>query len=452
MDCQTCGEKFFSPDDGDNLENHKTIYTLLTTIEMSQFTLDDVLKVCMRCSARLTEIEDFRLVCLSVYQKLHGVKIEPLEDAFHQELVSVEFKEELTNEDTVNFEPEKSNRTKKSKQIVEEEDDDDDDDDADNDSDDDENIKNSPESDSEENTDEDSDYKDKEESGKRKKRQTKAADKPKKPRAKWGSKKNLKPSEPRTLFPCGQCDKVFHVAHRLEAHKRTHLGLKPFYCAKCDRGFTSYRNHKKHNKLLHSETTRVTYPCQHNGCTAVFLTEKGCRNHFSENHDPNYVPPEPAQLFVCDVCGKAYPSRSSLKTHSYSHDKDNMPFKCTICGKGFPLKNKLKVHIMRHKGEKNFTCPDCGLQKVSQHELTAHIRLVHTRECTQVCDICSHEFTCLDGLKIHVRTVHQGLKPYECQVCGTCFGKKHHLNRHMKSHIRDGLWTQEPRRRDILVK
>ncbi|XP_055589140.1 gastrula zinc finger protein XlCGF26.1-like isoform X2 [Uranotaenia lowii] len=425
MDCQTCGEKFFSPDDGDNLENHKTIYTLLTTIEMSQFTLDDVLKVCMRCSARLTEIEDFRLVCLSVYQKLHGVKIEPIDDGFHREIVCVELKTELLDNIKASID-ENTDSFEDGKELKSDNDDNDadalDGPDASDDS-------------TDDNDDGDSDYK--ETSEKEDEKEPEVDIKPKKPRAKWGSKKKIKPSEPRKVFPCDECNKVCLKEHRLVAHKRTHRGLKPFYCEACDKGFQTLRNIKKHNKLLHS-ADRVLFPCKHPGCSEIFRTEKGCQKHFSETHDPNYVP-EPTETFVCDICGKSYTSKGSLKIHSYTHDRDSMPFKCTVCGKGFPLGNKLKEHMMRHKGIRNFTCPHCGLQKVTRNELNGHIRLVHKREFRRQCDLCSNEFNSAEGMKIHVRTVHQGLKPFECNVCGSRFGKKDHLNRHMKRHIRDGL-------------
>ncbi|XP_055595985.1 zinc finger protein OZF-like [Uranotaenia lowii] len=428
MDCQTCGKMFFSPDDGDYLENHKTIYTLLTTIEMSQFALDFVLKVCMSCSVKLKEIEDFRQVCLATYQKLHGVKIEPIDDGFHREFISVSLKTELLDnidasidENTDSLEDGKvlkfDNDDKNVVDALDANDDstDNDDDDADN--------------------DDDSDYK--ETSDKEDEKEPEVEIKPKKPRAKWGSKKKIKPSEPRKVFPCDECNKVCLKEHRLVAHKRTHRGLKPFYCEACDKGFQTFRNIKNHNKLLHS-ADRVLFPCKHPGCSEIFRTEKGCQKHFSETHDPDYVP-DTSETVVCDVCGKSYPNKSVLKIHSYTHDRDKMPHKCTICGKGFALANRLQEHMNRHNGIKNFKCPHCGQQKVTRNELNGHIRMVHKRLYRTQCDLCSNMFSSIDGLRIHVRTVHQGLKPFTCEICGSRFGKKDHLNRHMKLHVRDGL-------------
>ena len=36
------------------------------------------------------------------------------------------------------------------------------------------------------------------------------------------------------------------------------------------------------------------------------------------------------------------------------------------------------------------------------------------------------------NLKLHIQTVHEGLKPHTCEMCGTAYGQKGDLKRHMK--------------------
>lgn len=139
------------------------------------------------------------------------------------------------------------------------------------------------------------------------------------------------------VYECDQCPKKFRVLMRLNAHKRTHEGLKPFVCELCGKDFAKWNNLKTHRIQKHSDN-KIAMPCME--CGQTFATKQGLKRHRERNHDPNYVAPEPIS-FMCDTCGKTFTTNGTLKKHKYIHTPNEMPFVCQICDKKFPTKHKL---------------------------------------------------------------------------------------------------------------
>lgn len=215
--------------------------------------------------------------------------------------------------------------------------------------------------------------------------------KTRKKRAKYGSVKSEKPKSPLPIYSCDRCPKKFRVILRMEAHKRTHDGLKPFECDLCGKDFCKWNNLKTHHIQKHTDQ-KISIPCGFEGCDQTFATQQGKKRHYLRTHDPTYVIPEQT-AFVCDTCGKTFTTNGALKKHKFIHTPNDMPFVCGLCGKKFPTSHKLKEHTWRHQGIKNHTCSYCGLRKTTMHELKTHINTVHSKSKTFPCDICASEFT-----------------------------------------------------------
>uniref|UniRef100_A0A3Q2XBM5 Zinc finger and BTB domain containing 18 n=1 Tax=Hippocampus comes TaxID=109280 RepID=A0A3Q2XBM5_HIPCM len=124
-----------------------------------------------------------------------------------------------------------------------------------------------------------------------------------------------------------------------------------------------------------------------------------------------------AQIFMCPLCNKVFPSPHILQLHLSSHFREqegvrakpaggdvNVPT-CTICSKTFSCMYTLKRHERTHSGEKPYTCATCGKSFQYSHNLSRHA-VVHTREKPHACKWCERRFTQSGDLYRHIRKFH----------------------------------------------
>ncbi|CAL8298250.1 unnamed protein product [Merluccius merluccius] len=126
--------------------------------------------------------------------------------------------------------------------------------------------------------------------------------------------------------------------------------------------------------------------------------------------------PHHAQIFMCPLCNKVFPSPHILQIHLSSHFREqegirakpagdvNVPT-CSICGKTFSCMYTLKRHERTHSGEKPYTCTTCGKSFQYSHNLSRHA-VVHTREKPHACKWCERRFTQSGDLYRHIRKFH----------------------------------------------
>ena len=72
---------------------------------------------------------------------------------------------------------------------------------------------------------------------------------------------------------CSQCDKYFRSRFRLNAHKKTHVHDKPFFCDHCGKPFKKSENLKVHIRI---HTEEKPYSCQQ--CTKIFNYPSNLKN------------------------------------------------------------------------------------------------------------------------------------------------------------------------------
>lgn len=93
------------------------------------------------------------------------------------------------------------------------------------------------------------------------------------------------------------------------------------------------------------------------------MPEEPISSSESEKKDKSVVKPGDPKIYICDLCG---------------HQSTNP--------------RNLDIHILRHKGEKNFECTDCGAKHYSKYLLQLHIRVKHQGEKPFVCRYCGQSF------------------------------------------------------------
>ncbi|KAM4034665.1 LOW QUALITY PROTEIN: uncharacterized protein ACNLHF_021335 [Anomaloglossus baeobatrachus] len=135
--------------------------------------------------------------------------------------------------------------------------------------------------------------------------------------------------------------------------------------------------------------------------------------------------------FSCSECGKCFNQKGNLCKHLRIHTGEK-PFLCSECGKCYREKFILVAHQRVHTGERPFSCSKCGKLFKRQSALISHQR-IHTGEKPFSCSECGKCFTYKSYLVTHQRT-HTGEKPYSCSECGKNFSQKFILDKHLRIH------------------
>lgn len=91
--------------------------------------------------------------------------------------------------------------------------------------------------------------------------------------------------------------------------------------------------------------------------------------------------------------------------------------------------------------DKVFTCPICSRCFGYKHVLQNHER-THTGEKPYFCKICEKRFTRDHHLKTHMR-LHTGEKPYNCSHCDKQFVQVANLRRHLRVHTGEKPYSCE---------
>ncbi|KAK7925421.1 hypothetical protein WMY93_007731 [Mugilogobius chulae] len=243
--------------------------------------------------------------------------------------------------------------------------------------------------------------------------------------------KRPKPREPRKVYRCSLCSKIFQNSSNLNRHVRSH-GDKLFKCDDCDKLFSRKESLKQHISYKHSKTMPdLEYKYKCNTCEKSFRLENALKFHNCRTDD---------KTFQCDICSRFFSTNSNLSKHKKKHG-DKL-FSCEICNKMFYRKDVMQEHHRRHGvGAKNTKREDL---EANSEENTKY------RKEPSPCPICGKVFSCRSNMNKHLLT--HGDKKYTCEICGRKFFRVDVLRDHIHVHFKDIALMDEQERDDFIRK
>ena len=162
------------------------------------------------------------------------------------------------------------------------------------------------------------------------------------------------------LLNCEHCSKSFPTNYHLKQHMLTHTTEKVrlLNCEHCSKSFYSH-SHLKQHLALHSG--KKPHHCQHSDKS--FSRKDALTSHMKVHEKPAKAQQcQPlsesatnsitvCKLFCCEQCSKSFPTRSHLKQHMLTHNREK-PHHCEHFNKSFARKDYLVSHMKIHEQSK----------------------------------------------------------------------------------------------------
>ncbi|XP_021420992.2 zinc finger protein 91 isoform X1 [Oncorhynchus mykiss] len=205
-------------------------------------------------------------------------------------------------------------------------------------------------------------------------------------------RKHMKFQHDVRTYVCLDCGETFQSKSELQKHSDIHLGSRK--CPLCVKNTSqSTLQHVQRQQQDSRVSSEGVNPNQHQRDVDP---ADGSSSLAPREHETNI--PQPS-TYLCDTCGKDFPSLCRLKRHLQVHTGEQ-PFPCTDCGKCFTCKGSLKIHQRLHTGERPFACTLCQQRFITNKHLKRHM-FTHTREKPFQCSSCGKTFKTKQGWSRH---------------------------------------------------
>uniref|UniRef100_A0AAZ3P8Q4 C2H2-type domain-containing protein n=1 Tax=Oncorhynchus tshawytscha TaxID=74940 RepID=A0AAZ3P8Q4_ONCTS len=151
--------------------------------------------------------------------------------------------------------------------------------------------------------------------------------------------------------------------------------------------------------------------------------QNGGSSNADQNTDASDATGAVKRPFICDVCGKYFDWRCTLKAHLNHHTK---PFSCPQYGKCFGMKTGCNNHLLAvHSKDKSFKCTDFGKKFALRKGFIKHRDFNPT---LHTCTTSEKSFCGERALKRHPE------KAYICSLCPKTFRSWPIWKRHKAEH------------------
>ena len=171
---------------------------------------------------------------------------------------------------------------------------------------------------------------------------------------------------------CPFCDQDITTTHysTFFIHKQkcevAHTGkVDKYECPKCGEKCATLKLFDKHKhkcynikwKQSQNKQNQTKYSCTFEGCDYTGAKKEFLDNHINKIHLNVPI----IRNYSCEVCGKAFTCKITLKNHMLRRHTTEKPFQCSDCGSSFACEQHLTTHARKaHSDVRAFVCPYCG--------------------------------------------------------------------------------------------
>ncbi|XP_076080589.1 uncharacterized protein LOC143051588 isoform X4 [Mytilus galloprovincialis] len=253
---------------------------------------------------------------------------------------------------------------------------------------------------------------------------------------------------------CGICCKEFCSKDDLQKHMRSHTEFKPFKCLICGEDFSvisSFRIHMRSHKEKgdNSSGHKGDNPSGVKGNNSTEHKEDNSSGHNSSGDKGNNS--SDLQINKRTHAGDEQRNHEECSNEFSQVDHPHGQRRVLITHIRTQTRTITRTHPLLKTGKLFHDCDICGKEFISKSSLREHIRS-HTGFKPYKCGICGKDFRVKSSVNYHMK-IHEK-KPYICDVCSTGFTSSQRLDKHMRTHTGDDFkpYTCDHRQRSKIEK